>query len=66
MSIIDYNKYIIVVTGVAEHWVNLQHFYYYFNRCDIQYTQVIMVTWVTKKKFDHLIERSPKAYGYLK
>ena len=31
-----------------------------------QQTQERMVTWVTKKKFEHKFEHSPKAYGLIK
>jgi len=50
-----------VISGVAERWVNIGLFFFKENYMT---TQVIMVTWVTKKKGIKAL--SPKAYGYCK
>jgi hypothetical protein len=48
----------MLLGGVAERWVNIGLFFFKENYMT---TQVIMVTWVTKKK--GLKALSPKAYG---
>ena len=50
----------MLYSGVAERWVNIRLFIY---NEKYRTTQVIMVTWVTKKK--GLKTLSPKAYGNL-
>lgn len=50
----------MLLGGVAERWVNIGLFFFKENYMT---TQVIMVTWVTKKK--GLKAFSPKAYGNL-
>jgi len=52
---------LVLYYGVAERWVNI---WLFFIKENYRITQVIMVTWVTKKK-SFLIKKvfSPKAYG---
>lgn len=50
--------FLMLLGGVAERWVNIGLFFFKENYMT---TQVIMVTWVTKKK--GLKALSPKAYG---